>query len=390
MTLIKRKLIFVSNSRLTDKISRDWFIDYAIEKDELVEYWDIVSLVREEHFEHGALEVSYLRRLKTYQEFEELICLPENKNAVYVMLVTYSGRNSKPFRLLSKYNSKMVFLNWGATPIINRHDTSPIICRATRQLFKNPVNFIKIVADVALGWANKKLNLIKKFNIVFVAGSALSSANQFTKKVVPINLCDFDHYLRVKLINQRIVQGRYAVFLDINLAYQSDLAICGLPKLTPDSYFDSLNRFFDFLEDAYNVKVVIARHPKSKYAKEQFNQRESYRLLTAELVKDAEFVITHTSTALSYAVLNSKPIIFIYTDEMMGIYKNTFMREIKSSANYLNASIYNIDEITNRNQIEIKPPNQELYESYKYSYLTSRETENKVSAEIFWDEINSL
>ena len=229
-------------------------------------------------------------------KFEELIRLPENQNAVYVMLITYSGRNSKPFRLLSKYDCKMVFLNWGATPIINRHDASPILYRATRQLFKNPVNFIKTVADLILGCVNRKLNLIKKFDIVFIAGSALSSANQFTKKVVPINLCDFDHYIRVKLINQRIVQGRYAVFLDINLAYQSDLAICRLPTLIPASYFDSLNRFFDCLEDTYNIKVVIARHPKTEYAKEQFNQRESYRLLTAELVKDAEFVITHTST----------------------------------------------------------------------------------------------
>ena len=75
---------------------------------------------------------------------------------------------------------------------------------------------------------------------------------------------------------------------------------------------------------------------------------------------------------------------------MMSIYKNTFMREIKSSANYLNASIYNVDEITDGNQVIIKSPNQELYESYKYSYLTSQETENKVSAEIFWSEINSL
>jgi hypothetical protein len=192
------------------------------------------------------------------------------------------------------------------------------------------------------------------------------------------------------LTNERVVKGKYAVFLDINLPYQSDLVISGLPAVNASCYFKSLNHFLDLLEDAYSVKVVIAAHPKAAYNNNEYNQREIYSLLTAELVKDAEFVITHTSTALSYAVLNSKPLVFIYTDEMMSIYKNTFMREIESSANYLNASIYNIDEITDGSQVIIKLPNQELYESYKYNYLTSQESENKISAEIFWSEINSL
>ena len=109
---IKRKLIYISFIRLTDKVSRDWYIDYSLEKGALVEYWDIVSLVREEHSEHGSLHVDYLRYLKTYEEFEALVQQPENQDAVYVMLISYSGRYMKPFRLLSKYSCKMVFLAW--------------------------------------------------------------------------------------------------------------------------------------------------------------------------------------------------------------------------------------------------------------------------------------
>ena len=110
--IVNRKLIYLSFIRLTDKVSRDWYIDYSIERGAVVEYWDIVSLVREEHDEKGALEVSHLRHIKTYREFEELVRQPENQDAVYVMLISYSGRFSKPFRLLSKFNCKTVFLNW--------------------------------------------------------------------------------------------------------------------------------------------------------------------------------------------------------------------------------------------------------------------------------------
>ena len=67
---MKRKIIYVSFIKLTDKVSRDWYIDYCIGKGALVEYWDIVSLVREPHAEEGALVVEYLRKINSYREVE--------------------------------------------------------------------------------------------------------------------------------------------------------------------------------------------------------------------------------------------------------------------------------------------------------------------------------
>lgn len=382
-----RKLIYLSFIRLTDKVSRDWYIDYCIERGAVVEYWDIVSLLREKHEERGALDVGYLRHIKTYQEFEELVCQPENQAAIYVMLISYSGRFSIPFRLLSKYNCKTVFLNWGAMPTTA---PSPRWQRIIYGFFVNPVDFVKTVIDVILGIAYRKLNIVKRFDIVFAAGMALTSVDQYAKRVVPFNLCDFDHYKRVKFDNERTVQGKYAVFLDINLPFQSDLVHCGLPVVNASSYFKSLNRFFDLLEETQGIKIVIAAHPKAPYIGGEFGKRETYRMLTAELVKDAEYVITHTSTALSYAVLNLKPTLFIYTDEMMSIYKNTVIQEINGLVFYLNASVYNIDKITDGRQIVVRSPSPERYDSYKYSFLTSPQSENSSSAEIYWREINSL
>jgi len=384
---MRRKLIYLSFIRLTDKVSRDWYIDYSLEKGAEVEYWDIVSLVREEHVERGALDSEYLRDIKSYTEFEALLRVPENTEAVYVMLISYSGHFSKLFRMLTKYHCKMVFISWGAMPTVA---PSPKWRRIIRRLFLNPVDFVKTVFDVISGIAYRKLNLVKRFDIVFAAGSALTSVDQYAKRVVPFNLCDFDHYSRVQLTNVKTVQGKYAVFLDINLPFQSDLAISGLPAVKATSYFKSLNRFFDLLEKTYDVKVVIAAHPKASYFSNEFMQRETYRLLTAELVRDAEYVITHTSTALSYAVLNLKPILFIYTDEMMRIYRNTLMREMKGVALYLNTCVYNIDRISNGNQIIIQTPNHDRYDSYKYGYLTSHESEQLSSAEIFLQEISAL
>ena len=384
---MKRKLIYVSFIRLTDKVSNDWYIEYAIEKGAVVEYWDIVSLVREDHDEKAVLNVGYLRYIETYQEFEALVRQPVNQDAVYVMLISYSGRFSKPFRILSKYNCKMAFVSWGAMPTTA---PEPRLRRIIYRLFTNPFNFAKNAVDLISGLAYRKLNAVKRFDIVFAAGSALTSTEMYAKRVVSLNLCDFDHYSRVKLIDAKTIKGKYAVFLDVNLPYQSDLAICGLPAVNATNYFKSLNRFFDLLEVTYDIKVVIASHPKASYTGSEFNQRETCRLMTAELVKDAEFVITHTSTALSYAILSCKTTLFIYTDEMLSIYKKTVIRQIESLAMYLNAAVYNIDQVTAGSQVNILQPNQERYDAYKYSYITSHESEKTPSAEIFWHEVNVL
>ena len=45
---MKRKIIYVSFVRLTDKVMRDWYIDYLLGKGAVVEFWDVVSLLRKE------------------------------------------------------------------------------------------------------------------------------------------------------------------------------------------------------------------------------------------------------------------------------------------------------------------------------------------------------
>ncbi len=381
------KLIYISFIKLTDKVSRDWYIDYCIEKGATIEYWDIVSLVRESHEENGALNTEYLRQVKNYREFEDMLKNPENTGAVYVMLLSYSARFSKPFRLLSKYNCKMVFLSWGAMPTSVRETK---LQRIVNFIFCNPIRSFKNFIDLKLGALLRKLKIVNRFDLVFAAGKVLNSFDQHAKKIISFNLCDFDHYARVKFSDVRYVKGKYAVFLDINLPFQSDLKISGLPVLDSEVYFSSLNRFFTLLEKNHDIKIVVAVHPKAAYGNDVFEQRECYRMLTAELIKNADFVITHQSTALSYAVLNIKPVIFIYTDEMVRIYKNTIVRETECLALYLNSKIYNVDGITDGSQICIQHLSQKDYELYKYNYLTSPESENRLSAEIFWNEINAL
>ncbi len=382
---MKKKVIYVSFIRLTDKVSRDWYIDYLREKEVAVEYWDVVSLVREEYSQQGSKTTDYLRALRTFDEFEARILRPENRDALYIMLIAYEGRFSRIFRLLSKYHCRMLFFSWGAVPVAH----ASLLRRVLSGLDK-PFRSAKIVAGMAKASALRRLNLVKPFEIVFAAGNVLLAQHQYAVKVVPINLFDYDHYVQASFRVDRLIQGRYAVFLDINLPSHSDHAFFGFAPINAVAYYRSLNSFFHLLEETYGTRIVIAAYPTSDYGDELFEGREMHRGLTAELVKDADFVLTHASTATSYPVLNYKPIIFIYTNEQLSIGKKTFIKELQSLADYLEAPIYNVDEIVRGDQVDINRMNRSRYEDYRYSFLTTRESEHTSTREIFWQEIDTL
>jgi hypothetical protein len=383
---MSKKVIYVAWIKLTDKYARDWYIDHLIQNGIEVEYWDVSALTREQHNEAAELDVNYLRVLKSYGEFEHLVQREENKGVIYVMLMDPCWKTRRPYRLLSKYNCKMVYIAWGAMPVL----AVPKLQKALSKLILHPFEFFGLLFTM-MGWlVYKKLKLINQFYIVFAAGSVITKSDQFAKKVVPFNLCDYDNYMRVKESNKLLVNGKYAVFLDINLPHQSDLALSGLVAVNANNYYQSLNRFFSRLEQQYGIKIVIAAHPKTSADATVFGQREIYRLCTAELVKDADFVITHTSTALSYVALNFKPCIFIYTGEMDALYRTSVIKQMRAQAIYLDSPMYNIDQIADGSQVALKAPNNINYDDYRYSFLTSKESENSSGKDIFLSEINAV
>jgi hypothetical protein len=383
---MNKKVIYISYVRLSDKTSRDWFIDYLIDKGITVEYWDVVALVRDEYDEAAAKTADYLRTFRTYSELEKMLLLPENKNAYYVMVVIYAGFTIRLFRLLSKYNCRMLNIEWGEVPS-NRINRWWKLSSA----FSKPLRLTARLYYMVKAIVYRKLKLVKPFDIVFAAGQKILANSQHASKVIPINYADYDLYKKVKLENAAsIVEGRYAVFLDSYLPHHSDLKVAGWPAIMPYEYYASLAKFFKQIEAQYKIKVVIAAHPRADYrAANPFCNREIHNGRTAELVKGADFVIVHSSYSQSHAILNKKPIVFIYTNEMLSTYKHTLMNEIFDCAAYLDAAIYNIDRITQSDQILIKDINLGCYENYKYDFLTTHETEDTTSREIFWQAINT-
>ena len=370
--------------RLTDRVSQDWYVDYLIDKGVVVEYWDITPILRKDFSEVSTKQTDYLRILGSYNEFEARLSYSENRRALYVILFYFDGSVTSLFRYLCKYKCYTVLFAWGASPIRNVKTTlRKILFRIANPLKSAKSIFLRIKAIVY-----KKLKLVKPFDIVFTAGNILMTSNLFSKKNIAINQPDYDYYKKVKADNQIFLVCRYVVFLDQYLPYHSDFKYLGIPVLEPTSYYASLNRFFDLVELKYGVKVVIASHPRSDYSANQFNGRYVYSGKTPELVKDAEFVMAHYSTSISHAVLNQKPLVFIFTNEMANLYRQTIMNYLYILSNYLDATICNIDDLFKIEDDWPKAVNNSAYIKYNNDFLSTTSSRNTTTCEIFWREIS--
>ena len=149
----------------------------------------------------------------------------------------------------------------------------------------------------------------------------------------------------------------------------------------------------DFVEKKLKLKVVIAAHPKSEYDKigNKFNGRKIRKGKTIELMKDAKLILTHDSSVSFYASVFEKTMVFLTNDNInndTGFYGEN----IKMYADMLGCPVINVDH-----NIDIEPIDflsvkcdEEKCESYKYNYVTNRESENENSGNIVVDEINRL
>lgn len=379
----QRQVVYISWMPLSEKVERDWCIAYLRERGVPVAYWDVTSLLLGEDKPSAAADRDYLVRVPSYHALEELLAHRDPKSTDFVMIVNYEARFNRLYHLLTRHGGRLFFFEWGNFPIKDRSRSGGV-----GMMLRDPARFARKLWEKGAGYLQAKLHPVKPFDVVLAAGCASMGRHPGAGKTIPINLCDYDDFQSVKESGERLVPGKYGVFLDVNLAHHTDLKLCNMQYLDPERYAASLARFFDLVEARYGMEVVIAAHPKASYG-DRYYGRRSYKGATPELVRDAEFVITHHSTAISYAVLGRKPLVFIYTDEMARIYADTIAAWVGDLAEYLDQPLYNADRVETPDQIELRRPDPERYDRYKYNYLTTRESEHSSTRDIFYAAVTA-
>lgn len=167
-----------------------------------------------------------------------------------------------------------------------------------------------------------------------------------TKKI-PIHSLDYDIYLSIKNQDMRVEYGSYAVFLDEFLCFHPDYVFQGIKIVfDPEEYYDSLDRFFSYIEAKLNLKVVIAAHPRSDYEVRKPNWYKGRKVIknkTALLVKDADLVLAHCSTSTKFAALFRKPLCLLKSRQ--AFLDGILVGIVQANSEALGAPIIDIDTL---------------------------------------------
>jgi hypothetical protein len=249
-----------------------------------------------------------------------------------------------------------------------------------RKFASNPINFIYRFKSLIFETLSSKFKV--KFNYHLVSGESYKKIilNQLRSgtKIINAHSLDCSNYLRrlESCVPKKSSDRKSIIFLDIGFPYSaSDLDLTHQKtELSSTHWYQKLNDMFAILESQFNLKVIICGHYKTNYASpsQLFNGREVIYNRTMELVSNSQFVITIGSSAISYAVIHKKPIIFITSDAFkFSIVDQNIRQDFEQMAYELDSAILNLDHLPLIFEPLLKV-NNEKYNSYFFKYMTSR------------------
>lgn len=382
------KVIYIRYIPLTAKIYEDFYFQQVMDSGIKVEYWDISKLF----FKSGINQEdsSYLCTtlyFNSYRQLEENINKVDKLWTLFIPIMTLDGGQRNLYCLFTRYHCKFGIFGRNMFP------QSPF---SKRSLLKRLGN---ITLSQLINYRNNRcvvkemsMGKIKNYDVIFLGGNNgwkgighINHEQVIKTQNIQINSDDYDHFLRIKENTNRLVKGKYILFLDEYLPLHPDTKLFSIGSIQPEEYYPQLNAYFDRVEKQFEMPVIIAAHPKALRYKEEnfFERRQIYFGNSAILCRYAEFVITHDSTSVNYAVAFGKKLHFITSKSIEKKMKSVHQNVI-CFAKYLDCNIQYFDQPDEPvNLIEVL--NEERYRAYKYDFQTSVETENTLSEKIFID-----
>lgn len=353
-------------------------INTLIENGFNVEIWDLTAFLAPYEYRMNAkppdtMEWEGQMVLKSRKEvIKKLSLLDDSYFIISFLHLTYKTldiyRTIKRMGLPYSVFLFALLLDYTSEGTRNKH------MRRFRKIFKQPWRGADFILKK---WLERSLPLkplgIKPADLIIAQADKYIMPNGFPassdSELLFTHSFDYDLYLKEKDVDVQ-TDKRLGVFLDEYLPFHSDYEYTGdNNKVRADEYYPKLRDFFDNIESKYGVRIVIAAHPRSHYEdhSDYFGKRRIVRGRTVELVKSSSFVLLHNSTALNYAVLFNKPMIFFTTNAVnKGLIDPP---SIECLAGYFNKKAHNLDNGIKLDLDSEMAVDKYLYELYKNDYI---------------------
>ena len=189
-----------------------------------------------------------------------------------------------------------------------------------------------------------------------------SLAGRCTGEILKAHNLDYDIYLRLRT-SIPTPSEEYGVFLDQNICFAPEFISENIPYYsTPERYYPAIRNGLKEISGFLRVSMRIAAHPRvSRHGeyRDHFGGMPVEYGRTAELIRNCRVVVCHYSTAIQFAVLFKKPVIFVTTDDLASSPGAEF---IACFASALGKSVLNVE----RDLSSINWQNELLIDSQKY------------------------
>jgi hypothetical protein len=264
--------------------------------------------------------------------------------------------------LFSRILTKLIFILKRATFRSLKFSIISLFCRYLANLFLRKIDYNLVIKKEKHKNINSEIEINSFDYSMFIAKNNSFNGNNQTKSIV---------------------------YLDTGAPlFKTDSFLYGNKHpLTVGEWYPKLIEFFDLIEKKTSKNVIVAAHPKHHYSsdkKHYFGNRQIFHGKTQELIAASELVLVTNSTAVSYAVMYSKPVIVLMSDELLED-NNILLKEAKNLSEILGSVMININHVDG-SLIDSLSINKFKYQEYKSKYLSSRK-DKKTNCEIIIDEI---
>lgn len=356
-------LIIFYTANYCQKIKSFFDVDTLISYGVNIEYWDLSELTTHEYLSPVYSADLVIKKFLTLESLENEISNRISEKILYMSFVDYAIYSYRIYRLLSKYKSNILFSTTGIVPIKEENLISKF------KKIKSLNLFYRILQNQLIK-ISLKTPLIRPAKFVLISCNEAFCNYKSSKKTIYL-ACSSGDYNNFRYCTNlsKNNSNDIIVFIDQYLPFHNDFIINGHKNIDPIRYYRSLNLFFDLIEKKYNCKVVICAHPSATMYRENnfFNNRSIIYNRIAESVQESLGVIAHFSTAISYPVMSSKPLIIITSDQLESMYPS-LSKTAYIYKDILKVPIINIDYA---NDVAFEKVNNNAYSEYLFKYLTT-------------------
>lgn len=373
------KIVYLIEQPLDERNYERFGIQTWIDRGWVIEVWDLTPLLHplvwQKYFNLGGA-VKGFNGYFAIESKKQLKCryTESGKISYFIDLAGHDFYSISVKIHLVLLGAKRIILSIGSMPAARNQNS-----KFSAALRMGPA---KSVTWLAKAFFRRVLMLLIRPEMGVASGSETLQSLGRVNEIIHAHNLDYDIYLKIKNASDDSKAG-YALFIDQNYCFHSDFIYEGMSfPTTPEKYIPAISKALHKISNDLEVTMCVAAHPRSSYTQRDQKYFEAISIkygATAKLIRDCSVVLCHDSTAIQFAILFKKPVIFVTTDELNA---SVWGASIEAFACELGKSVINIDSDLDAVDWEKKLlVDMEKYALYQSKYIKVNGSPEKS----FWD-----